>query len=291
MRVAVVAHERKELDGDLNALRAALADRGVDDIDWHQVPKSKKAPEHAEEAVDKEPDVLLVWGGDGTVRRCLDAAAGSRVPIGILPAGSANLLAGNLGIPEDLEAALDIALGDTCRIMDVGLVNGERFAVMAGTGFDAVMIRDAEDRKDRLGRFAYVVSGPAAMKTEPAEVVVEVDGDTWFEGLASCVLIGNVGTATGGLRVFPDASTHDGLLEIGVVTADGRWEWSTVLIRLALGSAERSRYVHTTRGAEIVVQLDRALTYEVDGGDRSPTDHLEVTVDGAAVQFMVPAGR
>lgn len=288
MKVAVVAHEKKVLGGDVDDLRAALADRGVTDPIWYQVPKSKKAPRKAKKALEKGAEVLLVWGGDGTVRRCLDAVAGSGVPIGILPAGSANLLAGNLGIAEDLDAALETALHGSVRVLDVGVLNDERFAVMAGSGFDAVMVRDADDRKDQLGRFAYILSGIKAMRTNRVRTTIDVDGKRWFEGWTSCILVGNVGVATGGLVVFPDAQPDDGELEIGVVTADGPWEWAHVFVGLIRRKADRSPLVRTTRGRNLDVRLARDVPYEVDGGDRDPTDRLEIHVEPLAVAIRVP---
>ena len=288
MKVAVVAHQKKRLDGDLGALRAALADRGVTDPIWYQVPKSKKAPKKAKKAVEEGAEVLLVWGGDGTVRRCLDAVAGSGVPIGILPAGSANLLANNLGIQEDLESALDTALYGSVRLLDVGVLNDERFAVMAGTGLDAVMVRDADDRKDRLGRFAYIVSAIKALRTNRVRTTIDVDGDRWFEGWTSCVLVGNVGVVTGGLHVFPDAQPDDGKLEIGVVTADGPREWAQVLPFLVARNVERSSFVRTTSGKDLDVRLARSMPYEVDGGDRDAVDRLRAHVEPLAVAIRVP---
>lgn len=288
MRVAVVAHENKRLGGDLEELRAALARRGVSDPIWYQVPKSKKAPDKAEKAVAKGADVLIVWGGDGTVRRCLDAVAGTGVPIGILPAGSANLLAANLGIEEDLDTALDTALHGSVRLLDVGVLNGERFAVMAGTGFDAVMVRGADDRKDELGRFAYILSGLNAVTTERVRTTIDVDGKRWFEGWTTCVLVGNVGVVTGGLAVFPDARPDDGELEIGIVTAEGAWEWARVLAGVVAHRAHRSPLVRTTRGRDLDVRLGRDLPYEVDGGDRDPADRLKIHVDPLAVAIRVP---
>ena len=103
--------------------------------------------------------------------------------IGIIPAGTANLLAKNLGIPHDLGGALEIALPDRSRRLDVGVVNGEHFAVMAGAGFDARMIDDADrDAKAHLGRLAYVRSGAAALRAGADQVHVLVDGVTFFEG-------------------------------------------------------------------------------------------------------------
>ena len=116
-------------------------------------------------------------------------------PIGILPAGTANLFASNLGIPSDLPGALDAALHGGDRRLDVGRVNGERFAVMAGAGFDARMIAEADrDLKDRAGRGVHV--DRARPRAGRQKMTVAVDGQQWFEGEASCVLVGNFGTIT-----------------------------------------------------------------------------------------------
>ena len=114
--------------------------------------------------------------------------------VGIVPAGTANLLATDLGIPQDIEAAVDIALHGRRRAFDLGAVNGERFAVMAGVGFDARMIRDADSSlKARVGRAAYVWTGARNLGADAVPTTVTVDGTAWFEGDATCVLVGNVG--------------------------------------------------------------------------------------------------
>ncbi len=157
--VGVIAHQKKSLGGGLVELRRLLADRGFTEPIWYEVPKSRKAPRMARQAVDEGADLLLLWGGDGTVQRCTNALRGSDVTVAVIPAGTANLLANNLGIPTDLPAALDIALHGARRRLDVGVLNGERFAVMAGAGADAIIMRDADGGKDHFGRLAYVWAG------------------------------------------------------------------------------------------------------------------------------------
>ena len=256
---------------------------------WYEVPKSKKAPKAAKRALDEGADVILIWGGDGTVQRVIDAVAGSGVHLGVLPAGTANLFATNLGIPDDLAAALDVALRGVPRAFDVGVVNGERFAVMAGAGFDAVMIERADGRlKDRLGRLAYVWTGTKAARSSARKVKIEVDGLAWFKGRASCVLLGSMGTLTGGMVAFPDASPTDGQLEVGVVTADSLVQWARVVGRLAIGSPERSPFTRTTRARTVDVRFKKPVLYELDGGDRSETKHLEARVEPGAVIVNVP---
>jgi diacylglycerol kinase family enzyme len=94
--VAVVAHSRKSFGGGLPELRDILAREGVTDPLWHEVKKSRHAPGYARRVAARGVDVMFVWGGDGTVQRCIDAVAGTDTAVAILPAGTANLLAANL---------------------------------------------------------------------------------------------------------------------------------------------------------------------------------------------------
>ena len=145
----------------------------------------------------------------------------------------------------------------------MGSVNGERFGVMAGTGFDAIMIREADaGLKDRLGRFAYVVTGVRGVGRDPVRTEVEVDGRPWFEGPATCVLVGNMGDVIGGVSAFPDAAPDDGRLNVGVVTADGLVDWARTLGRTVVGDAASSPFVESTTAAKIDVRLDRKTPYE-----------------------------
>ena len=161
MKVAVVAHAGKTLDGGLPALRRALAEAGVEDPLWYEVPKAKLAPEQVERALAEGAELVFAWGGDGTVRRCVGVLAGTDADLAVVPAGTANLFATNLGIPCDISRAVAIGLRGRRRTLDVGRFRKERFAVMAGAGFDADMMRDADDLKERIGRAAYVSAAPA----------------------------------------------------------------------------------------------------------------------------------
>ena len=215
--------------------------------------------------------------------------AGSETPLAILPAGTANLLATNLGIPQDIEQAVAIGLRGERRKLDVGRFNGERFAVMAGAGFDAAMIEQADGTlKDRLGRVAYVWTGSQNLRAKPFKAKIEVDGAPWYAGAASCILVGNVGRLFGGVEVFEDARPDDGRLELGVVNADGVTDWMRTLARTAVGHAERSPLVQATTAKKIKVKLNRKVLYEVDGGDREKVRSFTVKVQPAAITICLP---
>ena len=207
MKVAVIAHAGKSFGGGLPELRRVLEAEGFDEPFWVEVPKSKKAPAQVQRALDEGAELIFAWGGDGMVQRCVDVLAGSNVGLAIIPAGTANLFASNLGIPQDIEKAVAIGLRGGRRQIDVGTFNGERFAVMAGAGFDAAMIRDAGDGglKDRFGRAAYVWTGSKNLRLKPFRAKIEVDGAEWFKGKATCILLGNVGKLFGGVEAFEDA--------------------------------------------------------------------------------------
>ena len=287
--VAVVAHAKKQLGGGLPALREALAQRGVTEPIWYEVRKSKQAPKRVRQALERGSDLVFAWGGDGTVQRCIDTMAGGDAALAVLPAGTANLLANNLGIPTDLDRAVEVGLYGARRRIDAGTVNGEHWAVMAGAGFDARLIRDAgRSLKDRVGRLGYVLTGAKNLRHQRVETRIEVDGTTWFRGGASCVLFANVGKILGGVEAFPSAQPDDGRIELGVVTADGLLEWTRTLARTAVGNAARSPFVETTSGREFDVKFDRKTPYELDGGDRKETKRLRVAVEPGAVTVCVP---
>src|SRR2546429_5928386 len=125
MKVAVVAHVKKSFGGGLGELRRLLADAGYENPLWYEVPKSAKAVKKARKARKKGADLVFVWGGDGMVQHCVDALAGTDVTLAILPAGTANLLAGNLGIPQDLPEAVRIGLYAARHQLALGKLNGE----------------------------------------------------------------------------------------------------------------------------------------------------------------------
>jgi diacylglycerol kinase (ATP) len=289
-RVGVIAHGGKTLGGGLPELRRALERHGVVDPFWSIVPKSRKAPKQVRRALDAGAELIFAWGGDGMVQRCVDVVAGTEAALAIVPAGTANLLASNLGIPKDVEAAVEVGLSGERLKLDVGRVNGEGFAVMAGAGFDARMIAGADGRlKERLGRAAYLVSGAKNLRARPFGARIKVDGAEWFRGEASCILLGNVGKLFGGVEVFAEARPDDGRLALGVVTADGAVQWLRTLARAALGTASESPYARTTTARIVRIKLDRKVRYQLDGGERTKVKSLRIVVEPGAVEVCVPS--
>jgi diacylglycerol kinase (ATP) len=255
--VAVVVHKKKVHGKGRAHVRDALRVAGHPDPLWYEVPKSKKARKRARKAVKEGADLLFAWGGDGTVQRCVDALAGRDVALAILPAGTSNLLATALGIPEDLDEAVQVGLDGHRRRLDTGTVNGEHFAVVAGAGLDALVVRDADSAlKDKVGRLAYLYSGLRNLRLDALAVEVTVDGRRVFRGRSTSVLVGNTRHAVGGMDMFESSAPDDGVLEVGIVTAEGPLQWIRTTARAVLGRAEHSPFLRTTRGRTAVVRFE-----------------------------------
>jgi diacylglycerol kinase (ATP) len=289
MKIAVIAHAGKTVGGGIHELREALAQAGVSDPIWHEVPKSRFAPKRVRRALKEGAELFFVWGGDGMVQRCVDVLAGKDVPIAIVPAGTANLLASSLDIPDEIAEAVRVGLSGSERQLDLGKLNGERFAAMAGAGLDAHMIQDAEGGlKNRFGRVAYIWTASKHLRADSFKARIEVNGDLWYKGKASCVLLGNIGSLFSGVEVFDDAHPDDGLLEIGVTNAEGLGQWARTMARVAVGTTAKSPFVQATKAKKVDVELNRKVRYELDGGTRSTVKHLKAKVECKAIAVRVP---
>jgi len=129
-------------------------------------------------------------------------------------------------------------------------------------------------------------AGGHAGRWSPFALVQEIR--KWFDGPATCVLFGNVGTITGGIRAFDDARPDDGYLDIGVATAQGALQWARTLGRAAAARTDRSPFVEMTQGRTMDVKFAEPLAYELDGGERGASKRLRAKIVPAALTVCVP---
>ncbi len=288
-QLAVVAHERKVKASVLKALRRALDDVALRDVTWYSVPKASKAAKAVEKACKAGAEVVLVCGGDGTVRAATEGLVGSTTPLAVVPTGTANLFAGAMGIPTAPADVVDLVVNGLTRTIDTGTCNGLKFNVMAGAGFDAGMIDDADAHKERLGMVAYLRAGLRnARGREPFEALVTADGKPFFDGAATCVLVGNLGSLKAGVQAFPDASPTDGRLDLAVVTATGVRQWASVMVSALRRRQHLSGLAHIGQAQEISVQLDAKHRFELDGGTKGTAKRLEFSVDPMSLTVFAP---
>lgn len=288
--VTVVVNPASGSATDEDALRAAFDEAcnangsALSTVEWSPTTPDDPGLGQSRRAVEHGHGTVVACGGDGTVRAAIESLAGSSTALGIVPLGTGNLLASNLGIPDGLEAVAT-AVGGTMRPLDIATVNGERFAVMAGVGFDATMIRDADATvKRRFGSVAYVSAAIRNLPARTMRATVDVDGRRLFSGRTVMVLVGNCGSVTGGLEVFPDARPDDGVLDVAVLGAERLRDWVGVLWRLVRGRPQRPDLVRRFTGRDVDVRLDAPAPYELDGEHRPDVDQLTFGIEPGALE-------
>ena len=207
---------------------------------WFETSADDAGEAAVRSALDAGVDLLLVAGGDGTVRVAADAVTSAHVPLAIIPAGTGNLLARNLGIDvTSLKNAVVNAFKGDEREIDLGELeieapDGTRskhaFAVMVGFGLDAEMIEKTdEELKKKVGWLAYVdAAGRVISGLDKVRVQVRLDGGRTTRSTVNTMLIGNCGTVTNGIVVLPDAVVDDGMLDIALIRPQGARGWLQV---------------------------------------------------------------
>jgi YegS/Rv2252/BmrU family lipid kinase len=251
------------------------------------------ADELAREGVEAGVDVLAVYGGDGTLMQVVRAAVGHEIPVGVIPGGTGNLLAGNLRLPKKPEVAAEVVVGGVSRCIDLGRVERNSglhyFAVACGDGLDAtLMAGTSEQAKRRWGMAAYVRTlwGTLA-HLQPVAHRVTVDGTT-LHTEAVTVLVANCGEIIPGLlRLREGIAFDDGLLDVVIMRADSALKGIGVLSRLLVGRTDGTSAIRYSRGRSITVETDDPLPVEMDGEQAGETP-VTVEVAAGAISVMVP---
>jgi len=243
----------------------------------------------AREAAESGAALVLVAGGDGTVRSAAQGLAHSGVPLGILPQGTGNLLARNLDIPRD-DDALEVALSGADRTIDLGrLDDGTAFTIMAGAGFDALMMREApEGLKSVIGWGAYLVGGIRGLRHRRVHLTLRLDDDPPREAVVRTVLVGNVGRLQGGLQLLPDATPDDGTLDVALVAPRSATDWVVLVARGLTRRHRHDRRLELLRGRRVEVRTRRVEARQVDGDLIGDGAGFTAQIDPGALVVRVP---
>ncbi|MFC0508805.1 diacylglycerol/lipid kinase family protein [Micromonospora costi] len=290
LRSAVVVNPVKV--ADLAALRRTvdetLTAAGWPQPLWFQTTVEDPGRGQTERALQAGVDLVFACGGDGTVMSCVSALVGTDVALAVLPQGTGNLLAANLGLSTDLAAGLQVAVERGRRLLDVGEVDGHYFTVMAGMGFDAQMLAaTSETTKARIGWPAYVVGAARHLRDRPMRVSIRVDDRPPVRRRARSVLVANVGRLQGGIRLLTEAEPDDGWLDVAVLTPRNLRHW------LELGWAvirRRGRVprMEVLRGRRVVITATRTQPRELDGDLIAPGRRLRAVIRPRALWLCVP---
>ncbi len=269
-----------------------------------------RGPGLAGAAVAAGARIVVAAGGDGTVRACAHALVGTKVPLGIVPLGTANLAARALGIPSGVGGSLATAFGGHERRIDLavagdaaagasaGAAGGAKaaggageltFAAMAGIGLDAEVVA-ATPRllKRRAGWLAYAAAGVAHLAGRGERFTVRLDDDEPLARQARCVVVGNAGLLPGGFTLLPQARLDDGLLDVGILAPRGTADWLRVAHRVLTRSSRGGPQLERHQARRVEIRAETELPREVDGEVITPGRSLTVTLLRRALTVRVP---
>src|SRR3954452_16692721 len=269
-------------------IHAGLAEAGWPEPVWLETTPEDPGRGQSKKAMDDGAELIFACGGDGTVMACVTALAGTGVAMAVLPAGTGNLLAANLGLAGDIATGVQVALDGGRRRIDVGVVGDMCFAVMAGMGFDAQMLAGTSERaKKWLGWPAYVVGAAKHLRDRPMRARIVLDGGPPMPRRPRSVIVGNVGRLQGGVRLLSRADPADGKLDVAILSPNNLGHWA----RLAFAVVRRQDRVplmETYTAERVEIQTRTTQQRQLDGDLIEPGRSLEIQIKPAALLLCVP---
>ncbi len=271
-----------------------LRTRGWQPAIWLETKRNDPGRAMTAQAVAEGVDLVLGAGGDGTIRVVCGGLAGTGIPFGLIPAGTGNLLARNLGIPLDEGLALDVAFDGVEKPIDLIAIRVDHqatdyFAVMAGIGIDAVIMQGANpDLKKAVGSAAYFVSAARYANHPPVQVTVQLDDRPPLRRRAHLVLIGNVGLLSGNIELIPDARADDGVLDVLVASPRSLRNFVLLIIQVLARHRRPDAQLVRLQGRRVTLTVEQPDRYQLDGDTVGSCTTLTAQVHDSALLLRVP---
>lgn len=261
----------------------------LQDCEWRLTEAAGETEELARTAAAAGVEQVWVVGGDGTVGEAVNGLAGTSTALGIVPLGTGNDLARNLGIPRSAEAAVACLATAERRRIDLGEESERRFGVIVGVGFAAEVMRQTNRRlgpaRGSAAIFAAILETVAQLRPVPARLVL--DGCHAVEAPLTALFVMNTRTTGGGLRICPEAVPDDGLLDVCLMADIGRWDFLATLPKAYFGKHVGHPKVTFFRARTVSLEADRPLVKMFDG-DLFGDAPLSARVLPGALDVLVP---
>jgi YegS/Rv2252/BmrU family lipid kinase len=295
-RAAVVINPSKvgDVDDFKSRVRAVAEISGWTEPIWYETTVEDPGHGQANAALHEEVDLIIAAGGDGTVRAVCEEVARTGVAVGILPHGTGNLLARNLGIPLNTRDALDVAFGGQDRAIDLSTLKTDSganttFLVMAGLGMDAAIMTGVNDQlKSKVGWLAYFVSGVKAARFPAMKVKIAVDDGEFKKFRARTVVVGNVGFLQGGIPLLPDAQIDDGMLDVVVIAPKRFIGWLAIIVRVVGRQKRTNERLDRMTGSKVRIKAEKAMPMQLDGDPVGEGQEIRATVKPGVLLVRVP---
>ena len=288
---------RKTLDRCTATARSVLAAHGYS-AEIAVTASPADASRYAREALEAGAALVVAWGGDGTINGAGSALAGTAVPLGIVPGGSGNGLARDLGLPRDPARALAVAAAGHERVIDAGELDGSLFFNIAGIGVDAEIAARIAEPGARRGLTGYVfASVQELLRYEPQVYAIRLadeGADTalapreaTFERRALLVALANSRQYGNGAKIAPHARLDDGAIDLVVVDARSMWNLVSRLPAFFLGKLEDGPDLLMRRASALTISARRPIRFHVDGEPRTGSETVTLRVHPGALRVRV----
>lgn len=317
-KIAAVIYNPIKVDLDIlrEAVTVEAAAAGWGETVWFETSIDDVGQGATKKALEKDVDLIIAAGGDGTVRAVAEAVRGHNTPVALLPSGTGNLLARNLKLTlDDMPNSVKAAFTGSDRKIDLGVIEIERddrtrdrhvFVVMAGMGIDAKMIKNTDDDlKAKAGWAAYVQAIAKSLR-DPNELHLrfQLDGGKRKRATVHTIILGNCGSLPANILLMPDAVVDDGLFDLLLMRPGGALGWIRLWVKVAwtngivrrtkagkalAGERRNDGDLHYETGTQFIARLSRPEEIELDGDGFGQATAFNAWIEPGALTVRVPA--